>query len=100
MSATYKPNRSFERQQEAEAMTRQALGLVAKEIAKRAGLAAPHGFMGLRHTYRGGSEGGHAAVFAGPGWHLAEFGTVRTAPKAPLRRTLGALGIKLAEGRG
>lgn len=100
MPAKYVPNRSFARQQDAESLTRQGLALVADEVAKRARESAPGGFMGFKKSIRAGSSGGDAGVFAGPGWHLVEFGSVYSSPRAVFRRACERLGLKIRSTRG
>lgn len=100
MATRYRANPAFERQMDADPATRRGLGDVADSVAKRATADAPHGFMGLRRTIRAGRDGADAAVFAGPGWHLVEFGTATTGPRALIRRTLSSLGLTLKARRG
>jgi hypothetical protein len=93
--AKFKPNRTFPTEIERDAMVRRGLGLVASEIAKRAANAMPRGFMGTKaRTSASGPN-----VYSGPGWHLIEFGSIRSSPRAVFRRTVEGGGMKLGRSR-
>ena len=94
MPARYVANPTFERQQNAQPDTQRALTAVASEIASRAASAMPaRGFMRTKDRTRARK----AAVYSGSGWHLLEFGSVNTSARAPFRKALAALGMKLEQ---
>jgi hypothetical protein len=95
-SMTFKADRSFEKKQSVEPTTKRYMGDVAQHVADRAVASMPSGFMGERSKVRATSDG---EVHAGPGWHLIEFGTQTTSPRAPFRRAVESLGMKLEDSR-
>jgi hypothetical protein len=92
--ARYTPDRRFERAQSREPDTKRYMGDVAQHIVDRAKSNTPSGFMGQRKRLRATRDG---EVFGGPAWHLVEFGTVTTSPRAPIRRAVEQLGLRLVK---
>lgn len=84
------------------------LTAVAKDAADRIRRRAPHGrdaffnyWKSVRHVPATRGPDGTLEAAAGsdsPGWHLAEYGTERLAPLAPIRRGVEEVGIKIEGG--
>lgn len=85
------------------------LTAVARDAADRIKRRAPQGRDSFFNYWRSvryvpaqmTGDGLEAAAGSdSPGWHLAEYGTSRLAPIAPIRRGVEEVGIELEGGRG
>jgi hypothetical protein len=95
MGVRYTPNLGFDREMANDAEFRKGCLEAAQAIAAAAQANKPRGFMMGQRGYDADMDGDTAVVTAGPGWHLIEFGTLNTAPRAVLRKAVTANGMRL-----
>lgn len=73
-----------------------------KALAGNLSAGAFLGFRGSIRSIKSRDVSGEQTAYVGsdsPGWHLQEFGTSRTRPKAIIRRGMKTSGIRFEEGR-
>ena len=98
---TYVPNPFFEEEVEAQAEFKQGIHATAEKVAAIVKLLAPVRDSKIKRRLPPGVYKRRIkAVMDGvavkdPYWHFLEFGTVKMAPRAPLRRGFRAAGLRL-----